>query len=194
MITPVKSTGFLAATGNIQATKAEQTQGAGREVAGMGDRITISQAGRTVSALIGKTPNGGSISLADIEARLREDARLVEEKMKGLYSALGINADTEMQLSVDYDGKILVSGAEDKAQALAEAVNADEELANTFRRMSASAGLLEAAKKHQEFAEAYAQNAQQAVGRYGSLFEGGHDAQVNFAFSHGLLDTSATYA
>lgn len=193
MITSVRAAGFLAAAGKVQTAGAGQEHGAGKEIAGAGDRVTLSGAGRTVSALIGTTPNGGTISLASIEAQLREDTRLVEEKLQGLYRELGMDSDAKTNLSVDYDGKILVSGGGDKGQALAEAVNADEELTTTFKRMSAATSLLEAAKKHQEFANAYATNPQQAVERYGSLLEGGHEYHVNFAYSNGRLETSTAF-
>lgn len=193
MITSITMAGFSAAVGNVRTGAAGQEQGAGREVVGAGDRVTISEAGRTVSALTGKITNGGTISLASFADQFREDTRLVEEKLQGLYRKLGINSDMEMNLSVGYDGKILANGEGGKVQEFAEAVNADEELANTFRRMSATAALLEAARKHQEFAEAYAQNPQQAVERFGYLLEDGHEYQVNFAYGNGQLDASVAY-
>lgn len=191
MISSISSARYLTAIANGRTSCSGQ--GTDLEIAEAGDRMTISEVGRTASAITGKIAKSGSISLGSFNEQLQEDTRFVEEKLQALYRKLGIDPETEMTLSVGYDGNILVNGQGGKAQELADAVNADEEMANTVRRMSGTAALLEAARKHQEFAEAYAENPQQAVERFGYLLEDGHDYHVSFAFSEGQLDTSVTY-
>jgi hypothetical protein len=98
-----------------------------------------------------------------------------------------------MEIRVGRDGKILVNGENPQSDHLAEAVNADDELSNSIRRISANTSLLEAYKNHQEFAEAYEKDPVAAVERYGYLLEDGHGYNVLFSMQNGHIDTKAEY-
>ncbi|MCB2180821.1 MAG: hypothetical protein KQH63_02210 [Desulfobulbaceae bacterium] len=191
MITSIASSSYLAGMGNVQSPGACQNEG--KEVAGAGEKVTISKVGRAASDLRRRMTVSGTVSVESFREQLELDTGYVEGKLQELYRKFDIGPETEMKLSVGYDGTILVSGEGDKAQKLADAINTDDEMANTIRRMSANASLLEAARKHQEFSEAYEKNPQQAVERFGYLLEDGHDYYVNFTYSNGKLDTEVTY-
>jgi hypothetical protein len=98
-----------------------------------------------------------------------------------------------MEISVGRDGSILVNGKSPESDNLAEAINANDELSNSIRKMSADASLLEAIKKHKEFAAAYDKNPIAAVERYGYLLEDGHGYNVSFSVQNGHIDTKVEY-
>ncbi len=116
------------------------------------------------------------------------------EKLAGVKCRdLGIDGGAEMKFSVGYDGTILVNGQEPEAGKLAQAINEDEELANSIRGMSATASLLEAARRHQEFAAAYEREPLAAVEQYGYLLEDGHDYHVTFTMAEGKVSSQVQY-
>lgn len=191
MITPATSPGYLAAVNN--APSAEAAQSTVQNNSGTGERVSISETGQTASAIRRKLSPGGVITVESIQDQFNTDTGAVEKKLQGLYKQLGIDHETEMNISVGYDGKILVHGEGAKAKELEEAINADQELSNTIRRASANAALLEAVKKHEEFPQAYDLDPEEAVERYGYLLEDGHNYHVNFSFSNNELGTSVSY-
>lgn len=158
------------------------------------DRVTISDDAK-LSLLSSGFPfsRGNSISIKDIEEALTNATSSVEKRLQSLYRQLGISSDSQMKFSVDYNGKILVSGESPEADKLAEAINADDELANTIRGMSANASLLNAFKKHQEFASAYGKNPAAANQLYGYLLEDGHEYNISFSMKNGHIDTNVEY-
>jgi len=158
------------------------------------DKVNISDEGKysLISSKlhsIGK----GSASAGSINDDFRNAISYAEDKIQTIYHDLGISADSQMNISVGYDGHILVNGENPKAEALAEAINADDALANTIRGMSAMASLLEAIKKAQEFRTAYEKDPTAAIERYGYLLEDGHDYHVSFSMNNGHINTKVQY-
>ncbi len=136
---------------------------------------------------------GKSISIRDIEESLSNATSSVEKRLQSLYRQIGISSNSQMEISVGRDGSILVNGESPESDSLAEAINVDDELANTIRGMSANASLLEAFIKHQEFAAAYEKDQVAAVDRYGYLLEDGHEYNVSFSMKNGHIDTKVEY-
>ena len=99
------------------------------------DTVSISDEAKyavSSSPLLSLT-EGGTIYLEDIEEALSRETAAVEKKLQSLYAQLGISSSAQMKISVGGDGSILVKGESPKAEALAEAINEDGELANTIR-------------------------------------------------------------
>ena len=156
------------------------------------DTINISNKAKLLSSLFPYAKNG-SISIEDIEESLSNTTAAVEKRLQSLYGQLGIQSDFQMEFSVGYDGKILVNGESPESDHLAEAINADAELSNSIRRMSADTSLLAAFKNHQEFASAYEKDPVAAVERYGYLLEDGHGYNVLFSMQDGHINSKAEY-
>ena len=134
-----------------------------------------------------------TISVRDIEESLSNTTSYVEKGLQALYSKHGLSPDSKMEFSVGHDGKILINGESPASESLAEEINADNELSNSIRKMSAGTSLLEAINKHEEFASAYDKNPIAAVKRYGYLLEDGHDYHVSFSMQDGHVDTKVSY-
>ncbi len=152
------------------------------------DIVTISDESRLLS-VSGSFPT----SIEELEQSLANTTAFVEKRLKSLYQQLGIDSGSKMDFSVGYDGKIQVNGESPDAKRLAEAINEDEELSNSIRRMSADAGLLEAFKQAQEFNEAYEKDPVAALQRYGFLFEDGRECNVSFSMQDGAIDITTAY-
>lgn len=196
MITALTSSKYTAAISNAQTAMSPpriNTTSSG-SASTEKDTVTISKAGIR-SMLFGnlQPPGGGVVTVDSFADELRQDTAFVENKIRSLCREIGISPDTEMKLSVGYDGHILVNGNNAEAEALAKAINEDDELANSIRRMSANASFLEAVKKHQEFAAAYEKDPRAAVDRYGYLLEDGHEYHVTFSVRNGHIDTSVEF-
>ena len=131
----------------------------------------------------------GPISIHDIEDALAKATVDVEERLQTLYSRLGIPPESKMDIRFGWDGSIMVSGENPKADALAKAINEDDALSNALRGMSAKASLLEAVEKHLEFVAAYEKDPVAAVSRYSYLLEDERDAHVSFSMQDGRLST-----
>ena len=154
------------------------------------DTVNISDQARfSLLSSLFSCAESNSISIRDIEESLSKATVSVEKRLQSLYRQIGISDSSQMEISVGYDGSILVKGENPESDALAEAINADGELANTIRGISANASLLEALKKHQEFAAAYEKDPVAAVERYGYLLEDGHEYNVSFSLQNGHIDT-----
>ncbi|MEJ2038624.1 MAG: hypothetical protein P8X55_06775 [Desulfosarcinaceae bacterium] len=156
------------------------------------DTINISSKAKLLSSLFPNRTNG-SVSIEDIEASLSNAASFVEKRMQSLYGQLGIQPDSRIEFSVGYDGNILANGPSPESDHLAQSINADADLSNSIRRMSANASLLAAFKRHQEFAAAYAKDPVAAVERYGYLLEDGHGYNVLFSMQDGHIRTKVEY-
>jgi hypothetical protein len=158
------------------------------------DTITISGAGRQAS-LLGDilASNNGPITLESIEEFLKNDTSSVEKQLRLLYTKLGILPDTEMDMNVGCDGRIIVNGNNRNADALEDAINSDPELSNTIRRMSANSSFIEAAKKYLKFAERYEKNPGIAIKEFAYIFEEGHHYNVTFTMSNGSICSEVEY-
>lgn len=159
------------------------------------DAIDISSDGRQASLISTRLLSGLNKTMPRMPSKDNFLALTsqTENKLQKLYEQLGISANSQMEFSVDYDGAILVNGQSPDADALAEAINDNDELANSIRGMSAMASVLAAVKKHQEFSEAYAKDPIAAVDRFGYLLEDGHDYHVTFSMLNGHIDTNVAY-
>jgi hypothetical protein len=154
------------------------------------DTVSISGMGRQASLLGGiLASNSGPITLESIEGSLKTDTSMVEEQLRVLYSKKGISPNTEMDMSVGSDGKIIVQGNNSKADKFEDAINSDPELSNTIRRMSANTSFLEAANKHQEFAKRYETNPDIALKEFAYLLEQGRNYNATFTMSNGSISS-----
>ncbi|MDH5524658.1 MAG: hypothetical protein OEY01_11795 [Desulfobulbaceae bacterium] len=158
------------------------------------DTVSISNEGK--SSLIAsrlQSPENGSDSISSIEDDLSNLTSFVENKIQSLYHELGIPSSSRMNVHSGADGTILVDGKSPLSDKLAAAINADDTLSNAIRGVSSMASVLEAIKKHQEFAAAYDQNPVAAVERFGYLLENGHSYQVSLSMQNNHLDTKVDY-
>lgn len=136
---------------------------------------------------------GDTISVSSIEEAFSNAKSYVEQKLQALYGQLGISSNSKLEISVGADGSIIVNGDSPESESIAEAINADDELSNAIRAMSANASLLKAIEKHEEFAAAYDRDPLAAVERYGWLLEDGHGYNVSFSMQNGHIDTKVQY-
>lgn len=189
MINSIASTAYARTLNLLQPETSSTDASSPSANATSGDRVEISTEAKS-SLISSLFPNAGEgpISLSDIEEALSDATSSVEKRLRSLYGELGIPYSSRMEMSVGYDGKILVSGDGPEADRLAETINADDELANTIRGMSANASLLEAAKKGMEFSAAYAEDPRAAVERYGYLLEDDYGYDVTFSVLDGRID------
>lgn len=158
------------------------------------DTITISGTGRQASLLGGiLAANSGPITLESIEDSLKNDTSMVERQLRVIYAKQGISPDTEIDISVGSDGKIIVHGNSSKADELENAINSDPELSNTIRRMSANSSFLEAAKNYLDFAKKYEKNPDIAIKEFAYLLEQGRHYNVTFTMSNGSISSEVEY-
>jgi len=81
-------------------------------------------------------PSAGSnsISIRDIEESLSNATSSVEKRLQSLYSKHGISSNSKMEISVGYDGSILINGESPASETLAEEINADDEFGRSLIR------------------------------------------------------------
>ena len=151
----------------------------------MSDSVIISNEGRR-SLLASKLPS--ILKEGSIEDAYKEAKENVEKQMQALYQKLGISPETKMDFQVGYDGKIIVEGNDAKSEALENAINANDDLANSIRGMSANASLLKAIEDYEEFAAAYQRNPEKAVARYSHLLDDNHTYNVIFSMQNNQID------
>ena len=158
------------------------------------DTVSISNEARCLLLASPFSSTGSTtISAKDIEESLADTKSYVEKQLQALYSDLGIPSNSNLEISFGPDGRILVNGDSPASETLAEAINADDELSNSLRKMSADTSLLEAMKNHEEFASAYEKSPASAIERYGYLLESGHSYHVSFSMQDGHIDTKVEY-
>ena len=132
-------------------------------------------------------------TLEEISESLKDDTAYVEKALRNIYEKHRISEDTEFKISSGGDGSIIVSGDNQKADEVAEAINNDPELSNTIRRMSANTSLLNAIKVHMEFSKAYEEDPEAAVREFAYLFETGHSWNTSFTMSKGSVHSEVKY-
>jgi len=130
----------------------------------------------------------GLIRLADIEQQIAVDKKHVGEKLEALLEKLGIDRNVSFTLGSTSTGSITVEGDFEGKEALEAAINNDEALRNTYTRMSANSSLLDAARRAEEFRQAYAENPGAAVVRYSYLFNDDTEYHVTVNYSGGEID------
>jgi hypothetical protein len=135
----------------------------------------------------------GTVSIEDIQESLSNKTSFVEQQLQSLYRQFGISPNSPMEISVGCDGSILVNGKSQESDRLSQAINADDELSNSIRGMSADTELLQACKNHEKFVAAYNKDSVAALERYGFLFEDGHGYDISFFMQNGHIDTRAKY-
>jgi hypothetical protein len=190
MIDSIMSLGYTQAVNFTPSQSSPPSTIAAEDTTGT-DTVNISsEANHKLSVSPFSSTGSTTISFADIEKSLADTTSYVEDRLRSLYSKLGISSSSKMDISVGYDGSILVKGESPAAESLAQKINADDELSNSIRKMSADASLLEAAKEHEEFAAAYAKNPQAALERYGYLFDDDRSHHVSFSMQDGKLSTT----
>lgn len=155
-------------------------------------RQASASAGRRVEDRVEISPEARlkAVGLKYLES-LITDPQVLREKSSAFQSELGIRmrmagVDTTqpIKLITDSGGNVRVANNhpdKDKIEALfAE----DADLSNRFRHLSVSANLQRAIKDHIEFAEAYAQDPNADLARYGHLFSG-DKREMEFSFANG---------
>lgn len=134
-----------------------------------------------------------SISIGSINQDFMDATSFVEKRLRLLYQKNGISSNSQMDIAVGGDGKIIVNGKSPEADKLAREINNDEELSNGIRGMSMMASALEAIKRHQEFVAAYENDPSAAIDRYGYLLEDGHNYHASFSVIDGHINTKVQY-
>jgi len=189
------SSGYTQAAGLFQHGTA-QSHSASPPQSDQPDRDTVNISDQGKFSLISSRlhPAGNkSVSVQSIAENFRDLSSHVEDSLRALSRQLGIPSSSRMQITVGGDGHIIVNGESPHADRLAAKINGNDELANEIRGMSAMASILEAIKKHQEFAAAYDQNPVAAVERFGYLLEDGHEYHASFTMQNDHLDTEVQY-
>lgn len=162
----------------------EAIQPQGRHVR---DRVEISDAARGAASL-----RDSLSSLVSTFENFQAKFAAFGDELGNKFRAAGIDTSVPVDLRVDADGRIGVSGShpdKDKIEALfAE----DPEFANRFRGISAASGLLKAAEDHVEFAAAYQQDPEAAIEQYSHLFSNGQQPEALFRFAG--TDLTASFA
>ncbi|WP_022668190.1 hypothetical protein [Desulfospira joergensenii] len=111
----------------------------------------------------------GVITLDEIRAFGEKYLKLSGDILAETLEQLGIPADQSMTIHTDEEGRVRVESdlpARDN-EKLEAALNRHPEFQQAFTKASSSQSLLDAAEKHLEFAQAYAQDPKAAVARYG---------------------------
>ena len=192
MISPLSSSEYSKAIYSSQSLISQSASDISSPNAGkaQNDTVTISEQGKTASLLNSISNSCNSpLTIDSIAQCLKNDTEYVEQQLRSIYSKLGLSSDTEMKMSVGRDGSIIVNGENSKADEIEDAINNDPELANTIRRMSANTSLLEAARRHQEFTNAYENDPDAALEEFAFLFEDGHEYHVSFTLSNGNISS-----
>lgn len=198
MISTVTTNKYVHAIGLVQAGSEVKvsTDFSPSSISSMdSDAVNISREGQQASLISKKLFSGLNFPklLMPSTDNLLALTSQTESKLQKLYEQLGISDDSQMDISVGHDGAVLVNGQSPDSDALAKAINDDDELQNEIRGMSAMASVLEAVKKHQEFSEAYEKDPIDAVNRFGYLLEDGHDYDVTFSMLNGHIETNVAY-
>ena len=197
MISPLSSNRYSNAVYSLQSNYSQQTSSVSSSESGRtgNDTVTISKQGKkaslsgSMSTILEKIPS----SPEELRQCISDDTKCVEDKLRSIYSKLGLSSDDELKISVGRDGKIIVKGDSSKAEEVADAINSDPELSNTIRRMSANTSLLDAIKKHEEFAKAYEADPEQAVKDFSWLFDDNRQSSVTFSLSNGNMSSEINH-
>ena len=147
MIDSIMSLGYTQAV-NLSPSLSRQSSTIAAEDTTGTDTVNISsEAKHKLSFSPFSSEGSTTISLDDIEYTLADTTSYVEDRLRSLYSKLGISSSSKMDINVGNDGTIIVNGESPAAESLAEEINADDELSNSIRKISADAALLEAVKE-----------------------------------------------
>ncbi len=120
----------------------------------------------------------GAITLDEIRGFGEKYFNRAEEILAETLEQLGIPSDSNMTISIDEDGMVMVDSnllAQDNDR-LEAALNEHPDFQQAFIKAKSSQTALDEADKYLEFAEAYTKDHKAAVARYGigSSFSGGY--------------------
>lgn len=161
-------------------------------VDGRSDTVSLSAGGLRAALMesMGLDPATDSICISDIERVVERDTNHIARQLGSITSDMGI--DAEFELSVGYDGSIVVKGDFPKRQALEERLNSDDAFARQFQRLSSNSCFLEAARESLAFQQAYAVDPEKAVQDFISLLDGNRSYSFRLHYSQDGVTTEVT--
>lgn len=188
MIESIARTAYIAGTTYSQlSSRNSGTTASPQDVRTTNDSVSISKTGRLSSIMsdLGFDTTKGYITLDDIQTAVNRDRSYIRDRLRAVSNELGIDGSDSIVISNDFQGRIVVSGDFPKREQLETRLNNEEEFSNVFRRLSANASLLKAAKEYIKFAEEYEKDPEAAVARYYYLFDGSRNHEYSLEFRNG---------
>ena len=139
-----------------------------------GDPVTISDAAQ-VSSILGTAfrfdpgPDG-TIRVPDIRASYHRELSLVQDRLANALEEAGVDRSQSFELRVDEQGAIRVVGDHPDRETIEKIFADDPSLANDFRYVDATGGLLRAIERHEEFVARWNEDPVRAVEEFSHLF------------------------
>ncbi len=143
-----------------------------------GDTVSISDSAQKLAKIdsfftdmnIPYTP-GKSISLEDLNIGLEKSSKELNDNINTLFLQNGIKTNPAVELTSDHEGKIRVNNDHPQKDKIEKLFEDNPELANDFRGVSALSSMVKASEEYLEFAAAYDRNPQEAITRFGHMFD-----------------------
>jgi hypothetical protein len=129
-------------------------------------------------------PNG-SLPIGALRQGFEEKSAELSGRLRQFFSSHGIQAPVAADLTVDSQGRVIVSNDHKQKVDLEAEFGEDEELSILFNELSASAPVLRAADASADFANIYERNPGKALEVYAHLFS--DKFKFNFHFEDGRL-------
>lgn len=143
----------------------------------------------SLSGFMDGAGDDGVITLEEMRAFLDKNMDQTQSIIRDTLNALNITNYGKLQINIDENGSIIVTGSTDENNnAIAEALQKDDQFRNTFNACSGTSSLLAAAEAGIPFHEAYKADPKAAVEEYGWLI--GKEWDFDMYFENGQIGYS----
>lgn len=131
----------------------------------------------------------GAITLEEMRAFRDKKMEQAQSIIRDTLNSLNIKSCGKLQIDIDKDGSVIVTGSTDENNnAIAEALQKDDQFRNTWNACSGTSSLVAAAEAAMPFGEAYRSDPKAAVAEYGWLT--GKEWDFNMFFEDGETEYS----
>jgi len=160
-----------------------------------GDNVSISSEAIRLNQLTSFMDGAGSdgvITLDEMRAFRDKKIELAQSILRDTLKDLNIESSGRLQIDIDpYNNEIIVTGnTDEKNNAIAAALQENNQFRNAYCATSGTSTLLAAAEASIPFQKAYSSNPEAAVAKYSWLFD--KDWDFNMFFEDGKIDYSVT--
>lgn len=137
-----------------------------------------------MSGLFGVEPRAdGAIRIEDIQRAYEQRFEELTGSLSRLMKNAGVDRSQEAVLGVDRLGHVRVTNDHPDKEAIEQVFRDNPAVENQFRQVAGMKSFLDAAEKHEAFADAYAENPVAAVERFLSLFDEQRDSDFQMRIS-----------
>lgn len=152
------------------------------------DELSLSREGLLYGLFDVAPGPDGCIHVDDIRTANEATKADFDGKLSSLLKEAGVDRSEPFTLRTDAMGKVFVEGSHPDKEKIEAIFDNRPELANEFRKISATSSFLHAADEAAPFREAYARDPYAAVQRYSYLFDGSNRAEFGMQVTADAMD------